>query len=231
MRNGTVRAAAFAVSAVIHAALFIQFGGATSVRQAEHPARNTVIRLSFIAPSPVTPPEHARPKPKLKPKLKSKLEPKPKPVKKKPRPMPAKKSAFKPKPEPVPEPKETHESDVPVQAAKVPTAVSGVPAIDEGLIARERQHYLVQIMACIEKHRWYPPAARRRGLEGDVRISLSLFPDGSIRSFIVEGGHRLLRFATKRAVEEAVPLPDPPLSIRGTPELLALHFSMRYRLR
>lgn len=237
MRNGTARAAAFAVSAVIHAAWFIQFGGTTGVRQAEHPVRNTVTRLSFSAPMPVTPPEHVKPKPKPKPKLKPKQKHKqkpkarPRPVKKKPRPRPVKKSVFKPRPEPVPELEETHESDVPVQAATTPTAVSSTQAIDEGLIVRDRQRYLAQIMARIEKHKWYPPAARRRGLEGNMRIRLFLSSDGSIRSIVVEGGHRLLRFATRRAVEEASPLPEPPLSIRETPDLLAFRFSMRYHLR
>ncbi len=82
-------------------------------------------------------------------------------------------------------------------------------------------------MAHIEKYKHYPRAARRRRIEGDVRVTFKLQQNGRVGNLIVDGTQEVLNSATQRAVEEALPLPEPPPSL-SLPWPVA--FTMRFRL-
>lgn len=181
---------------------------------------------------PVAAPETvAAPQPVMAPtpKLKA-IAKKPKPVvAKKPEPIKVAKRISKPEPvkkkTPVkkvkrttkPEIREMVKASVPVQpapaAAAPPSVAAPAPAIDEGLIERERQRYLASLMAHIERHKWYPKSARRRRIEGMVHVDFTLFADGSTSDISVKNASPILLAAARDAVIKAVPMPPPPAMI------------------
>jgi protein TonB len=76
-----------------------------------------------------------------------------------------------------------------------------------------QESYLARLLAHIDSHKFYPRAARRRGQEGDVHVMFYLLQDGGIRALEISGDNRQLCEAAKRAVQAALPLPQPPASI------------------
>ena len=60
----------------------------------------------------------------------------------------------------------------------------------------------------IEQHKFYPQAARKRGLEGAVQVSFRLLGEDRIEDLTVTGGHKLLRKSAEKAVRSALPLPE-----------------------
>ncbi|MDT8376825.1 MAG: TonB family protein, partial [Mariprofundaceae bacterium] len=114
----------------------------------------------------------------------------------------------------------------PMQQAASAHAES-TPQINEGVIQRETERYLSSVMAHIEKHKWYPKAARRRGIEGEISVRFMLLPDGSAVGVVAENGPPLLVSAARQAVETAVPLPKPPATVHCP---LECEFRMRFSL-
>ncbi len=73
--------------------------------------------------------------------------------------------------------------------------------------------YLAMIRAQIEQHKFFPVAARRRGIEGNVQVSFGVSDKGEVREVTLAGAHRLLTHAVKRALEQASPFTPPPPSV------------------
>ncbi len=225
MRDGRVRLIAVAASVALHAIWFVQSGGTPSAKQTEMPVRTTVTRLTFAAPEPIARPEPVALQEVMKeplPKHEAMAQnTKPTPVKK-PKPVKNKQSVLKAKQESKPVTEEIHKPSVPVEpvqvasapaAASPPTMAATAPAIDEGLLERERQRYLADLMAHIEQHKWYPKSARRRRIEGMVHVDFTLFADGSASDISVKNASPILLAAARDAVAKAVPMPPPPAMI------------------
>ena len=100
------------------------------------------------------------------------------------------------------------------------------PSHDESQGLRER--YLSQLLAHIERHKFYPQAARSRGMEETVKVSFVLLEKGGVDDLKVEGKHKLLRNAAREAMEKARPLPPPPPDVTCP---LRVSFRMRFALR
>ncbi|WP_176958438.1 energy transducer TonB [Mariprofundus sp. KV] len=219
--NRVVRYGAIGLSLLLHGALFASFGGAPA--GIVQPPTQSVTRLSFLTPAvePVVTPEVV---PEIKPKEKKIVEPTPEPVKKV-----VKKKVRKKVAEPVEEvvQEQISEPQPVVVAQPMAVAAAATPQIDQGLIKRETERYLTEVMAHIEQHKWYPKAARRRGIEGEVHISFKLLPDGSTHQLVVEDGPTMLVSAARKAVEKALPLPLPPATIDCP---LECEFRMRFNL-
>jgi protein TonB len=222
MRDGRVRLIAIAASVTMHAIWFVQSGGVSGAQQADMPARTTVTRLTFAAPEPIARPEPvAIQEPVMEPL------PEPEPVAPLPKPVPVKMPKPVKKKQPVLMAKRESKPVIeklsvpaePVQVASAPAAAApsamapAAPAIDEGLIERERQRYLADLMAHIEQYKWYPKSARRRRIEGMVQVDFTLFADGSTSDISVKNASPVLLAAAREAVAKAVPMPPPPAVI------------------
>lgn len=211
------RTVAVTLSLLLHGLLFVGFGGVPSTPSPEQ-VNPSVTRLSFLAPAPKAvpaPEEIAKKEPeKVEPKKVEQVK------------RPEAKRVAKAKPEKVKsEPELKQESVVPQQM--VAAASEASPQVNEGMIKRQKERYLAAVMAHIEAHKWYPKAARRRGIEGEVHVRFVLQPDGTARDLQVESGPSLLIAAAKQAVERAVPMPKPPKNVHCPIEC---EFRMRYAL-
>jgi protein TonB len=101
-----------------------------------------------------------------------------------------------------------------------PAASAATSSAQESCLARLHAH--------IDSHKFYPRSARRRGQECDVNVMFYLLRDGSIRALEGSGGSRQLREAAQRAMQAALPLPQPPASINLHEQV---SFSMQFRLK
>jgi periplasmic protein TonB len=115
----------------------------------------------------------------------------------------------------------------PVTTARMESTQAQQPAA-AAATASAQESYLARLLAHIDSHKFYPRGARRRGQEGDVHVQFYLLQDGGIRALDVSGGNRQLREAAERAVQAALPLPQPPASINLQEQF---SFSMQYRLK
>ncbi len=205
-------AGAVVVSALLHGLLFFNTG---SVAGNSKPVKSerTVTRVSFRSvTAPQTPQvaaEAAREVEVIEAR-EQEPQPKPKPLKKAPRAKTLRQPETKPA---QPERQEQMPSAVStVEAENSPAATEVVSGTveDPALIEKAKQEYLRRLMTHIEACKEYPRAARRRRIEGDVRVSFSLQAEGGVAALQAEGGHRLLAGAARQAVECATPMPPPP---------------------
>ena len=87
--------------------------------------------------------------------------------------------------------------------------------------------FLAKIKRRIARNKRYPPAARRRRLQGSVRVSFTVLPGGRVASISVRGP-RAFAASARRAVREAFPV---DVSRAGFSLPRRLSVTLRYRLR
>jgi len=168
------------------------------------------------------PPRQANPQPpEPEPPPQAEPEPPPPPV------VVAEAPAAEPPPRPAVKPKRRVEApapaaqaDRPVQAAPPPPAsaspasdaVAAAPAAPPAPAASQQDDYVRTLLRWLEPHRRYPRAARVRGLEGLVRVSLLIDRAGSVlESRVAESsGEPLLDAAALEMVARAAPAPPLP---------------------
>lgn len=230
-RDGLFWGGAVVLSLLVHSLLFFN-AGSLAGNQEQQPQERHTTRVSFrSATSPPTTPQALPvevPPEQPEPEVTEAPEPPPEPNSAKEE-MRAER-ARELTPQPLSEPSlPTPVVPTSTAADKVPVsseAVSGTVA-NPALIEKAKQEYLRRLMAHIEKYKHYPRAAQRRNIEGDVLVSFTLQAGGKVTSLHVEGTQRVLSGAARRAVEEAMPLPEPPPAL-GLPWPVA--FTMRFSL-
>ena len=101
--------------------------------------------------------------------------------------------------------------------------------LSEGLLGIPKD-YLTALHREIERHKTYPAQARRRGLEGEVRVGFVVECDGSISRVEVVGssGSNLLDEAAAATLQQIRRLPPLPGSLRLA--RLRLELPMVFRL-
>ncbi len=137
--------------------------------------------------------------------------------KKEPEPEPEPEPKPTPRPKPKPKPK-VENKPKPRMAQK--EIKSGSPKI--------RHSYLSSLIKKIERNKSYPRPARRRNLQGDIRVGVTVLCNGGISGLRVSGGHKLLQEAAANAVRKAAPFASPPGGV-GCP--LPVSYSMRFRIQ
>jgi protein TonB len=182
-----------------------------------------IVQLSLVTQRAATPAVAPEPTTEAAPAA-----PKPKPPTPTPKPKPVAPQVQPKRTPPTPKPETVVSLPVePVTAAKPESTQAQQPAA-AAATASAQETYLARLLAHIDSHKFYPRVARRRGQEGDVHVKFYLQQDGGIRALDISGGNRQLREAAERAVQAALPLPQPPGSINLQEQV---SFSMQYRLK
>jgi TonB family protein len=108
-------------------------------------------------------------------------------------------------------------------ATSAPAPANGGTTAGSGL-----ELYKRRLFEHIDAHKIYPPSARRRLLEGQVRVAFTIDAAGGLCDLQVSEGHPLLAEAARQTVQCALPLPLPA----GEVELpFKFSFRMDFRLR
>jgi len=209
-----LRAGALSFSLLVHGMLFITAGGSLSAPAPESRS-DAVTRLSFLTPTPI---------PEVVQEQRKKVVETKKVIKSK---EVVKRDESKPEIVEAEQEEVSQEMEPQVMQQVAASSTDVDQQLKEGVLQRDRERYLSSVMAHLEKHKWYPKAARRRGVEGEVNVSFVLLPDGLARDVVVDGAPSVLLAAAKEAVKKALPLPTPPASIHCP---LACEFRMQFSL-
>ena len=212
--------AAILLSLLVHSMMFVHKGAQMGAESAPVLQIPLITRLSFNNPiyGPVLDKPRSIKKKEPVPELRRVKEIEPKKVLAKP----VKKKQIIQRTAPV------VKNEVVRQLASVPQ-IQGqqVSHSSEGLLKRERQQYLHKLLSHIESFKFYPRAARKRYIEGEVRISFMLRDDGFYEGLVIDSGQDILVKATRQALESAMPLPVPPPGIDISRQI---EFTMAYSL-
>ncbi|MGB5338917.1 MAG: TonB family protein [Gammaproteobacteria bacterium] len=206
------------LSIAVHAGAVVYFAehGLQPARAQSPPGGAIQLRVT-LAQIPVRAVPEPEPEPVPAPRQAARLDPsraKPQPVLQA---VPASARVVQPVPPPAPVPAPAGMSRAVPVAAAVATAAADAEAIIQQPLPlvpdKAQETYLQRLLAHIDSHKFYPRSARRRGQEGEVRVSFTLLADGSIRALQVKGSSRILRAAAERAVQSAQPMPAPPAAM------------------
>jgi TonB family protein len=117
--------------------------------------------------------------------------------------------------------------------ARANTATGGrqsQSAVSAGPQDPARARYEQLLAAWIERHKYYPQLARRRGVEGTTLLSITLRRDGTVESTAVRqtSKHPLLDEASLEIVRAADPFPPvpPELASRGFAFSVPIRFTL-----
>ena len=183
-------------SLAVHAGLFFNAGSKLGMEDAQTANIPMTTRLNFTQEPKPQPVEEIKPEP-VKPKPK----PKPKPIK--PKPVEQEKTI---PPELEPEP-------VQQQLVKQQPKGQATNQVNALFIKQQKQIYMHELLTHIEGYKFYPRVARRRGIEGEIKVSFTLLANGKLQDLQVDGDQSVLLSAAQQAMEDAVPLPLPPASM------------------
>jgi len=123
---------------------------------------------------------------------------------------------------------------VAAQDARASSAAGEADATLETAAEKPQQGVLpidLRVVDWLARYRTYPLAARRERIEGVVRLSVTLLPDGRLVDARVEhsSGHRLLDEAALELLSRAAPLPSEFGGART--EQIQLQLPIVYRMR
>jgi len=163
-------------------------------------------------------------------------EPPPPPLKPTPAPRPRPVERPRPPSKPLPLPVAANAQSVaesPVAAvapvsAKAQAAPAAAPRTAQRVAVREA--YKAALLAAIERHKFYPSRARRRGIEGQARVGFRIAADGHIEQveLVVGSGVALLDQAAMQTLQRlgrVAPLP-PELGMRHWDLVVPIDFRL-----
>jgi len=202
----------------VHATAAVYFGDLSLTQDGLNTPPAQIVRLSLVTERAATPPSLPAAPPEAAP---ARIAPTPRPLPQHPAQVQPERALPKPEPETV-----AASPAATAAPAMAEIAAPQQPATTASAAARES--YLARLLAHIDSHKFYPRGARQRGQEGDVHVKFYLLQDGGIRALEISGGSRLLRTAAERAVQAALPLPQPPESVNLGEQV---SFSMQFRLK
>jgi protein TonB len=174
-----------------------------------------VVDLAPLANAAIDTPEEMAPGPqqqemetpppepeKTEEKVEQKIEPPP--------PSPAPAVAALPPPEPV-------KPDPPKEKPVPPVAMTTAPPRQRATPQAEINSWHSKIVALIERHKAYPPAAQARGEKGVAQLTFSIDRQGRVVSSQVvrSSGYAALDQETMATVRRAQPFPRPPADLPG----------------
>ena len=97
----------------------------------------------------------------------------------------------------------------------------------DSLLQQKREQYFQRLLSHIESFKFYPRSARKRSIEGNVKISFTLQDSGSYEQLRLDGERSVLVNAARVAIESAVPLPVPADNLKLSRKI---EFTMQYAL-
>ncbi|MDD2451047.1 energy transducer TonB [Sulfurovum sp.] len=197
----------------------------TSVSEQKSPVKTIAMSVYAFQPEVLEekpePVEEETPPPVEEPPPEPKIEkPKPEPVVKKPEiKKPEVKKVKKEKPKKVV--KKTEKKPQPVQKKSALKSTR-----KQQSTAAEKNLFLSKVRDRINRHKSYPRMAKRRGMEGSVKVDFTILANGNV-SGITVSGPKAFHTSAKEAVQKAFPvsIKDVPLSLPQKVSI-TLHYTL-----
>jgi len=188
-------------------------------------------------PAPITPPiEEVKPQPKEEPKKIEKVEeviekplPKPEPkakkiVKKKPK-KPVKKIVKKIKKKKTQKVVKKQPKSNPKNAQK--SIITKKSKNSSKQLAQKRNLYYATLKRKINRNKSYPRIAKRRGMQGSVKVRFTISPSGKLVNIKILSGPKVFHSSTKDAIKRSLPYAPPKGVLKGSTPLT---ISVDYKL-
>ena len=93
-----------------------------------------------------------------------------------------------------------------------------------------KESYIQQLAKHINEYKFYPRAARRRHIEGQVNVSFDLLMNGNIINLHVHSGPVILQKAAMEAIHSALPMPQRPEELLAL-DTMKIEYAMQYSLK
>lgn len=192
-----------------------------SVEQVEQEEIEEVkeIEKPIVEEEPVVEPEIIEePIPEEEPEVKE--EPTPEPVVEKVIPKPViKEVKKKPKPE--------AKKKIRKKTAKKKQRKQKASSQRSNISAAEKNQFLANLRAKINKHKSYPRIAQKRGMQGTVKVEFTILSDGNVGNISVSGP-KVFHSSARNAVESAF-----PVNVKSAPISLpkSINVTLRYQIR
>ena len=213
------------------------FYTASSVKVSDKISELQTIALSLQAFQPPEPVIEEKQEPIQEPEpIVEKPKPQPKPEPPKTEPLPIKPPPPKPEPkkeEPLkeeikkPEKKKEIKKPKKKKVKKTSAPSTKVSTKRQKSSAKQKSLFLSKVRSRINKQKKYPKMAKRRGMQGSVRVSFTIMNNGTVSNIRVNGP-KVFHKSAKRAVEKAF-----PISVKNVPISLpkSVSLNINYRLR
>ena len=92
--------------------------------------------------------------------------------------------------------------------------------------AQERSYYS-KITKAINRNKSYPSKAKRRNIEGNVKVKVTLSKDGKLISYKILNGNRVFKKSIKKAIKKSFPIKPPKGVFHSN---ISFSFTLRYKL-
>lgn len=221
-RAGTVFA--IALHAGLAAAIvYSQFGMKDEI---EPPSSSITLDLAPLAsapPQPVTNLPEAPPVEEKEP-AKEEVQPAPEP------PLPQRIETLLPEPAIRPQPRREATAPAASLLTPAPTVTAPVNAAPSKADAAAMPSYAALVLAHLKRHQQYPRAAKRRGIEGDVTVTIRVDRQGNVlgQTIVSGSGHEILDREALATIERANPMPPLPAQIESN--TVSLTVPIRFEL-
>ncbi len=144
-------------------------------------------------------------------------------VVKKDTPKPKKRVPKKPIKQTKPQPSTPKSKPTPAQKSTI-THTSKTSAKEA---AQKKNLYFATLKNKIERRKSYPAMAKRRGIEGSVRVQFTLTPNGALKTITILSGPKIFHSSIKSAIGSALPYSPPQgVTIGNQPITLTIEYSL-----
>ena len=118
----------------------------------------------------------------------------------------------------------------PIDAKPAPVAAAPTPGLAAAL-ARAKASWEKALVSHLNRYKRYPRTARRRRIEGDVRVRFGVDRSGQISAaaVVASSGFAALDEEALAVLQRASPLPPPPAQVRGATFDLVLPLQFRIK--
>ncbi len=206
---------------------------ATSVEQVEQEEKQEVKEIEkpiveeepivddepVVEEKPVVEPEIIKtPVPEEEPEVKEELLPEPVVQKETPKPI-VKEVKKKPKPK--------AKKKIRKKTAKKKQSRQKASSRGSNISPAQKNQFLANIRAKINKHKSYPRIAKKRGMQGTVKVEFTILSNGNVGNISVSGP-KVFHSSARNAVESAF-----PVNVKNAPISLpkSINITLRYQLR
>lgn len=108
------------------------------------------------------------------------------------------------KPQPIVQQKQIVQKDV--IAKPVQPIAPITPKVD---VTQIKNNFLMLLRKTINKNKFYPRVAQRRGIEGNVKVSFRIMNNGQVDAIKIVSGKRVFNKAVTQAIEKSFPIQIP----------------------
>ncbi len=119
----------------------------------------------------------------------------------------------------------TQKTPKPVSAQKSTIAQTNKTSAKEA--AQKRNLYFDALKKKIGRHKSYPAMAKRREIEGSVRVQFTLTSSGALKTITILSGSKIFHSSVKSAISAALPYSPPQgVAVGNQPIALTIEYSL-----